>query len=95
LLRAGRLDEAIARVHEGMSAKELELPTDWAYLALAHAQKGNLAEARHWLDRLRGVPQDPRAFWDSQEIDLLRGEAESLLFDAGFPQNPFQGLMPR
>ncbi len=54
LLRAGRIDEAIARVNEGIAAaKEVEIPTDWAYLALAHARKGSLAEARRWLERLR------------------------------------------
>jgi predicted Zn-dependent protease len=92
LLRSGRIDEAIARVNEGMAAiKEMELPTDWAYLTLAHARKGNLVEARRWLDRLRAAPQDSRAsFWDSEELTLLRGEAESLLFDAEFPKGPFQ-----
>ncbi len=46
-LRAGRLDDAIGRVNEGIAAaNQVELPTDWAHLALAHALKGNLAEAR-------------------------------------------------
>jgi len=36
LLRSGRIDEAIAQVNEGFAAlKEMELATDWAYLALA------------------------------------------------------------
>jgi hypothetical protein len=91
LLRAGRLEEAIVRVNEGIAAaKEMELPTDWAYLALAHALKGNLAEARRGLDRLRASPPDSSAtFWDLQELGLLRSEAESLLFDAEFPGDPF------
>jgi hypothetical protein len=47
LLRSGRIDEAIAPVNEGIAAlKDMELATDWAYLALSHARKGNLAEAR-------------------------------------------------
>ena len=39
LLRAGRTDEAIVRVNEGIAAmkKDLQLPGDWTYLALAHA----------------------------------------------------------
>ena len=38
-LRAGRIDEAITRINEGMAAaKEVEIPTDWAYLSLAHAR---------------------------------------------------------
>ena len=43
-------------MNEGIAAAtEVELPTDWAYLALAHAQKGQLAEARRWLDRVRAL----------------------------------------
>jgi predicted Zn-dependent protease len=93
LLRAGRIDEAIARLNEGIAAlKEPELPTDWAYLAVAHARKGSAIEARPWLDRLRGVQHDPQAaFWDFQELALLSSEAESLLFDAEFPRDPFPG----
>ena len=95
LLRAGRVDEAIVRLNEGISAAAMELPTDWAYLALAHAKKGDLAEARRWLDRLRASPHDPNAsFWDLQELALLWNEAESLLFDAGFPSDPFHGPKP-
>jgi Flp pilus assembly protein TadD len=91
LLRAGRVDEAIAVLDGGISAaKEIEIPADWAYLALAHAQKGRLAEARRWLDRLRAVrpaPGDP--FWEIQELSILRDEAESSLLDAAFPSDPF------
>jgi hypothetical protein len=96
LLRAGRVDEAIVRLHEGIAAaREKEIPTDWMYLALAHARKGNLADARRWLDRIRAVPDDSRAsFWDSEELALLRGEAGSLLFDTQFPSDPFQDPSP-
>jgi tetratricopeptide (TPR) repeat protein len=95
LFRAGRIDEAIARLNEATAAakdtKEGETPTNWAYLALAHARKGNHAEARRWLDPLRALRLDPSAFfWDFQELAILRGEAESLLLDAGFPSDPFQ-----
>jgi hypothetical protein len=91
LLRSGWIDEAIARLSEGITAlKDMELATDWAYLAVAHARKGNLADARRWLDRLRAGAHDRRAsIWDSEELALLRGEAESLLFDAEFPKDPF------
>jgi hypothetical protein len=51
LIRAGRIDEAITRLNEGTAAakeaKFQDYSTDWAYLALAHASKGNFAEARH------------------------------------------------
>ena len=97
LLRSGRIDEAIIRVNEGMTAPgEAEGPGDWAYLALAHARKGELTQARQWLDRLcdcRPGPTTP--FWDLQELELLRSEAESLLFDAEFPRDPFQVPTPR
>ena len=94
LIRAGRIDEAIARLNEGTAAakeaKFQDYPTDWAYLALAHARKGNFAEARRWLEQLRTFrPASSISFWDLQELALLRSEAESLLFDAEFPGDPF------
>ena len=97
LLRAGRVDEAIARMNEGMAvAKEVEGPGDWAYLAIAHARKGSFGESRKWLDRLRGLRHGPReSFWDVQELALLQSEAESLLFDAEFPSDPFHAPSPR
>jgi eukaryotic-like serine/threonine-protein kinase len=97
LLRAGRMDEAIARLNEAMAiAKEVEGPGDWAYLALAHARKGNFGEARKWLDRLRSVQHNPRvSFWDFQELALLQSEAASLLADAEFPSDPFHAPSAR
>jgi hypothetical protein len=98
LLRAGRIDEAIVRVNEGIAAmdKDMQLPGDWIYLALAHARKGNMVEARRMLDRLRDWrPDSPPSLWDLEELSLLRSEAEALLFDAGFPSDPFQGSRPR
>jgi tetratricopeptide (TPR) repeat protein len=74
LLRAGRLDEAIARIQEGIAA------ANWTYLALAHARKGQLAEVRQMLERLRERhPGSSLSFWDLQEIALLRSEAEALV----------------
>jgi tetratricopeptide (TPR) repeat protein len=97
LLRAGRLDEAIVRVNEGIAAiKEMQHPSDWTYLALAHARKGNMVEARRMLDRLRDWrPDSPLTFWDLQEVSFLRSEAEALIFDAGFPSDPFPRPGPR
>jgi predicted Zn-dependent protease len=80
LLRAGRLDKAIVRIQEGIAAQDAELPTAWTYLALAHARKGQVAEARQMLERLRERhPDSSLAFWDLQEITLLRSEAEALV----------------
>jgi hypothetical protein len=100
LLRAGRLDEAIVRLNEGITAGHMEMPSDWAYLALAHAKKGNRAEARRWLDRLGAAgasspAHSPATFRDLQELALLRSEAESTLSDAEFPKDPFQRSAPR
>jgi tetratricopeptide (TPR) repeat protein len=96
LLRAGRADEAIIRLNEGIAAERQDLAADWAYLALAHTRKRNLADARRWLERLRGARLDSSAsFWDLEELALLRSEAESLIFDAEFPGDPFQRLGPR
>jgi tetratricopeptide (TPR) repeat protein len=96
LCRAGRVDEAIVRLNEGITAEAVEISTDWAYLALAHANKGDLAEARRSLERLRAASPDSSAtFWDLQELALLRSEAESILFDAEFPSDPFPHRAPR
>jgi Flp pilus assembly protein TadD len=95
LIRAGRIDEAIARLNEGTAAakdaKFEDYPTDWAYLALAHARQGNYAEARRWLERLRTLRPAPSfTFWDLQELALLRSEAEAVIFyDPIFPADPF------
>jgi predicted Zn-dependent protease len=81
LLRAGRLDEAIERIQEGVTAaKDEELAIDWTYLALARARKGKLAEARQALERLREVRSDPMdTLWDLQQLALVRSEAEALV----------------
>jgi tetratricopeptide (TPR) repeat protein len=91
LLRGGRVDEAIARLNQGLAAsKEPELPTDWALLAIAHGRKGEAAAARRWLDRLPAWHPDSTAtFWDLQEVSVLHEEAEALLLDAAFPPDPF------
>jgi WD40 repeat protein/tetratricopeptide (TPR) repeat protein len=93
LLRAGRIDEAIARLNEGIAvASAGEIPTDWAYLAMVQARKGCVAQARRDLERFPALPPDSSAtLWDLQELAVLRTEAESLVFDAGFPRDPFQG----
>jgi tetratricopeptide (TPR) repeat protein len=96
LFRAGREDDAIVRLNEGISAGVMEFASDWAFLVLAHARKGRILEARRSLERLRTAPADPLAsFWEIQELALLRSEAESLLLDAAFPVVPFQRPGPR
>ncbi len=96
LFRAGREDEAIVRLNEGIDAGVMDFPSDWALLAMAHARKGRIDQARRSLEHLRAAPPDPLAsFWEPEELDILRKEAESLVFDAGFPSDPFRGSGPR
>jgi hypothetical protein len=62
-------------------------------LALARALKRNRAEARRWHVRLCASPT--ASFWGLQEVAVLLSEVKSLLFDAGFPSDPFRGSGPR
>jgi WD40 repeat protein/serine/threonine protein kinase/tetratricopeptide (TPR) repeat protein len=93
LYRAGRFQEAISRLEEGIQKRGGEsLPQDWAFLALAHHQLGHHAEAHSWLDRLRAYPPNKSdgAYWNELEIRLLRREAEAMiLYDPSFPTDPF------
>jgi Flp pilus assembly protein TadD len=93
LYRAGRFDEAIRRVEEGIRLQGGEgRPSAWAFLAMAHDRLGHRDEARHWLERLRERQpnSDPARFWDELQIRLLRIEAEAVvLYDPVFPADPF------
>ena len=93
LYRAGRFEESIRRLEEGIRERGGEsLPQDWVFLALAHQQLGHRAEALRWLDRFQTYKanEKPDAFWDELEIRLLRTEAEALiLYDPVFPADPF------
>src|SRR5262249_58736083 len=93
LYRAGRFEDAIRRLEEGIQARSgPSVPQDWAFLALAHHRLGHRAEARRWLDRLREhrPSEDPARVWDELEVRLLRGEAEAVgLRDPVVPHDPF------
>jgi WD40 repeat protein/serine/threonine protein kinase/tetratricopeptide (TPR) repeat protein len=93
LYRAGRFQEAVSRLEEGIRGRGDEsLPQDWVFLAMAHRQLGHDAEARGWLDRLRAYrPNErPKYDWNELEIRLLRREAEAvILYDPIFPTDPF------
>jgi hypothetical protein len=53
LHRAGRFQEAISRLEEGIRKRDgTSLPQDWAFLSMAHQRLGHRREARRWLDRL-------------------------------------------
>jgi tetratricopeptide (TPR) repeat protein len=91
--RAGRYDEAIRRLEEGIRLGGGESPPeDWAFLAMAHHRLGHRDDALRWLDRLREHQPStgPAQFWDELAIRLLRSEAEAvILYDPVFPDDPF------
>jgi hypothetical protein len=79
LCRAGRIDEAIARLDESVKESGGGVPQDWVFLAMAHHKKGHADEARRWLEKTRaGVRDDP-------EVPILLREAEALLKETTTP----------
>jgi len=80
LYRAGRIDEAIAWLVESVKASGgAGTPEDWAFLAMAHAKKGNDNEARCWLEKLRSHKPDDKAPSSPGPLELrmLAREAET------------------
>ncbi len=84
LYRAGRFEDAIARLQQGTAGA-------WAILSLAHHRLGHQDEARRRLS----VPERilelrASAVWDELEIRVLQSEAAAvILYDPVFPANPF------
>jgi tetratricopeptide (TPR) repeat protein len=77
-LRAGRFDDAVKHLMDGIAAAGDEgSPQDWLLLALACHHLGRADEARHWfaVKQANPPPDRPGAFWDRAEIELLRDEA--------------------
>jgi WD40 repeat protein/tetratricopeptide (TPR) repeat protein len=100
LYRAGRFEEAIKRLDEGIRKRRGESgPEDWVFMALAHDRLGRRDAARRWLDRFRDYhggsgfdpsDEDSGPSWGELEVQLLRGEAEAaVLWDPIFPADPF------
>jgi WD40 repeat protein/serine/threonine protein kinase len=86
LCRAGRYQDAIDRLNEGIAASSGEgVGQDWVFLAIAHHRLGHAAEARKWLARVPAANSQAgdRLSWDALEVELLRREAEALLKPAG------------
>ena len=77
--RAGRIDEAIARLDESVKASGGGVPQDGVFLAMAHHKQRHTEEARRWLEKTRaGNKDDP-------EVRILLREAEALLKRAQRP----------
>ena len=93
LYRAGRFEDAIHRLEEGIRLRGgTELPQDRVFLAMAHHRLGHRDLARRYLESLRRRQEstDPERFWEELEIRLLASEAEStILYDPIFPADPF------
>jgi tetratricopeptide (TPR) repeat protein len=87
LYRAGRFEEAIRRLEEGIRLRSGGTdPEDWVFLAMAHHRLGHRDEARRWLDRFRSHRPQRVA----PETRLLHSEAEAVvLYDPAFPADPF------
>ena len=83
LYRAGRIDEAIARLEMSEKSYGKESPPNpelWIYLAMAHHKKGNADEARRWLEKARShKPAKPKKVLKDLKDRLLLKEAEELL----------------
>jgi tetratricopeptide (TPR) repeat protein len=92
LYRAGRYDDAIRRLQEGIAQGWGGL-ADHAFLSMAHHRLGHREEALRSLDDLRQdllVPPRSEYFWYVLAVRLLRSEAEAvILYDPVFPDDPF------
>jgi WD40 repeat protein/tRNA A-37 threonylcarbamoyl transferase component Bud32 len=81
LYRAGRHEQAAARLHEAIKAHGGEGTfREWFFLAMASHHLGQADEARRCLDRAVQKGEKEADGWQQrQERDLLRAEAEGLL----------------
>jgi tetratricopeptide (TPR) repeat protein len=92
LYRAGRFEQSIRCLENGIKLRNGDEPTDWPFMAMAHHRLGHREEALRWINRFRSYKPstDPNKFWDELEVRLLRSEAEAVvLYDPTFPADPF------
>ena len=95
LYRAGRFDEAVAKLNEVHAAweqaatkpNEYSPAYSWFFLALAHQRLGHAEEARRWLDKATAwaeqeIKREGVAWNRRLTLELLRREAESLVSGA-------------
>ncbi len=89
LYRAGRYDEAVARILGARRTENLdEFPESRAFLAMAYQRLGKANDARKWLALAEkwSLSDDP-----GEELtrELLIQEARTVVLDFGFPSDPF------
>jgi WD40 repeat protein/serine/threonine protein kinase/tetratricopeptide (TPR) repeat protein len=76
LYRAGRFEDAVARLTEGIhDAGGQGVFEDWVFLALAHYRMGHLAEAQSYVERIKQAKPFSSDIWQALEHELLREEA--------------------
>jgi tetratricopeptide (TPR) repeat protein len=87
LYRAGKWEEAVSEFDQpGRGASGFRLAWQWLFRAMAHAQLGDPASARQYLDRARkwfdeaSRQESTRPTWVQRvEFQTVRREAEELL----------------
>jgi predicted Zn-dependent protease len=77
LYRTGAWAEAIKALTRSMELTRGDSPHDWLFLAMAHWQKGDRAEARVWYDK--AVAWIDRKRPDDEELTRFRAEADALI----------------
>ncbi len=92
LLRTGRTDAALAELARAAALIESD-PLDDLLAAIVLARTGRGGEAKTRLAKAMGriaADRGQRTSWQRKaRLDVLRTEAESLLFDPAFPDEPF------
>jgi tetratricopeptide (TPR) repeat protein len=79
LYRAGRFQEAIQRLNEGIKVGGGQGEVhDWIFLAMAYHQSGETDQARKFLGLVKKSSY-PAQSWTKLELELLRAEAEMLI----------------
>jgi WD40 repeat protein/serine/threonine protein kinase/tetratricopeptide (TPR) repeat protein len=83
LYRAGRYEEAIARLQEGITLRGQAVPQDLPFLAMAHHRLSHPTEAREYLARLSAIRPSAGFSWDNFEVEVLRREAKAIIEGKG------------
>jgi tetratricopeptide (TPR) repeat protein len=92
LYRAGRYEEAIAKLNESNEAGRSwhARALNWPILAMAHDRLGHADEASRWLARADEADTRPmETWWDLLEMKAFLREARRLVRASTFPDDPF------